>query len=222
MRKIILSVFILSFVILSCENSSTKNGKEERVIGNSEIKKPVEEKPYQISTADEKLANVFKKLDGTWKGNYVTIKDIDPILRTSIDLENLVLEYVTKPGLTLINNLEGEHVLSSKSPYLQEFSFYDFYPKEKKTRVSTGANKVENGKIYRVIKNEKETITLNGTIKNDSTLTWSFQQDVPQRIEFYQETISDKFIEVIGYSYDELDRLDLGPRKWYYGKFVRE
>ena len=69
--------------------------------------------------------------------------------------------------------------------------------------------------------NLNESITLNGTIKNDSTIVWLFEQEKPQRIEFYQETISENFIEVIGYKYDELDRLDLGPKKWFYGKFVK-
>jgi hypothetical protein len=58
-------------------------------------------------------------------------------------------------------------------------------------------------------------------VKNDSTLIWRFRQDKPQKIEYYQETVSGNFIEVIGYTYDELERLDLGPKTWFYGKFVK-
>lgn len=192
MKKSFYTFLIFSFAFFSCQNNT-----------------------------DEKLAGVLKKYEGTWKGNYITIKDIDPLLKTSIDLENLKFDYVSKPGLTLMNNVEAEHIFTSKSPYSQEVSFYDFYPREKKTITTAGNNRVENGKLYRYLINPKETITLNGTVKNDSVIVWQFEQEKPQRVEYYQETISEKYIEVIGYKYDELDRLDLGPKKWFYGKFVK-
>lgn len=216
MKKLFYSLLILSISFLSCQD----NAKPVRTAPPPrKVFKP-KETPI-IAVDNEQLANVFKKFDGTWKGNYVTIKDIDPLLRTSLDLENLKLEYVTKPGLTLMNNLEAEHVFTSKTPYLQELSFYDFYPKDKKTSTSDGTNKVENGRIYRTVKNLNETITYEGMVKNDSTLIWRFRQDKPQKIEYYQETVSGNFIEVIGYTYDELERLDLGPKTWFYGKFVK-
>lgn len=217
MKKSFYTFLILSFAFFSCQD----NTEPTRTAAPPKLKDAIELAPV-FSADDEKLADIFKKYEGTWKGNYITIKDIDPLLRTSIDLENLKLDYVTKPGLTLTNNFEAEHVFTSKTPYFQEVSFYDFYPREKKTITTTGNNRVENGKIYRYLKSPKETITLNGTVKNDSTVVWKFEQEKPQRVEYYQEIISDKSIEVIGYKYDELDRLDMAPKKWFYGKFVKE
>ncbi|MDG2417532.1 MAG: hypothetical protein P8M17_00975 [Saprospiraceae bacterium] len=216
MKNSFFKIIIISFAFFSCQN----NTEPIRTATPLKKKEAIELAPI-FTASDKKLADVFKKYEGTWKGNYITIKDIDPLLKTSIDLENLRLDYVTKPGLTLMNNYEAEHVFLSKSPYFQEISFYDFYPRERKTISTAGNNRVENGKIYRYLTNLNESITLNGTIKNDSTIVWLFEQEKPQRIEFYQETISENFIEVIGYKYDELDRLDLGPKKWFYGKFVK-
>ncbi len=217
MKKLFYILLSFSFAFFSCQN----NTESIRTAAPPKQKEAMELAPV-FSADDKKLADVFKKYEGTWKGNYITIKDIDPLLRTSIDLENLKLDYVTKSGLTLMNNFEAEHVFTSKSPYFQEVSFYDFYPREKKTITTAGNNRVENGNIYRYLSNLKETITLNGTVKNDSTIVWQFEQEKPQRMEYYQETISEKSIEIIGYKYDELDRLDLGPKKWFYGKFVKE
>jgi hypothetical protein len=41
-------------------------------------------------------------------------------------------------------------------------------------------------------------------------------------MEYYQETISANSIEIIGYEYTDLDRLDLAPKKWFYGKYQKD
>ncbi|MFK7772366.1 MAG: hypothetical protein AB8F94_09505 [Saprospiraceae bacterium] len=217
MNKSFYIFLVFSFIFFSCQN----NSESSRTAAPPKQKDDMELPPV-FKAEDEKLANIFKKYEGTWKGNYITIRDNDPLLKTSIDLENLTLDYVTKPGLNLINNLEGEHVFTSKNSYFQEFSFYDFYPREKKTVTTSGNNRVENGKIFRYSKTPTETIIFNGTIKNDSTIIWQFEDEKNYRLEYYQETISGNFLEIIGYKYDELNRLNLAPKKWFYGKFAKE
>lgn len=216
MKKILYLLSLICFSCFSCQNDT----KPTRTAPPPKAKDAIE-LPPKLSEADKKYVDIFKKYEGTWKGNYITIKDIDPLLKTSIDLENLKLEYVTKPGLTMINNMEAEHTFSSKSAYFQEFTYYDYYPFNKKTITIDGNNRVENGQLLRYLKTPKESITLNGMVKNDSTIVWKFEQEKPQRVEYYQEIISDQFLEIIGYKYDELDRLDLGPKKWFYGKFAK-
>lgn len=216
MKKILYLFTIVFFTFFSCQNDK----KPTRTAPPPRAKDAIE-LPPKLSEADKKYTDVFKKYEGTWKGNYITIKDIDPLLKTSIDLENLKLEYVTKPGLTMINNLEAEHTFISKGAYFQEITYYDYYPFNKKTITTDGNNRVENGQLFRYLKTPKETITFNGIVKNDSTIVWKFEQEKPQRVEYYQEIISDQYLEVIGYKYDELDRLDLGPKKWFYGKFAK-
>lgn len=217
MKKYFYTFLIFSFTFFSCQNDT----ETKRTAAPPKQKEAMELAPV-YSAEDKKFADVFKKYEGTWKGNYITIKDNDPLLKTSIDLENLKLDYVTKHGLKLINNLEAEHVFTSKSPYFQELSFYDFYPKEKTTITSSGNHRVENGKLFRYLKNPKETIIFNGTVKNDSTIVWQFEDEKNYRMEYYQETISGNFIEIIGYKYEELNRLNLAPKKWFYGKFAKE
>ncbi len=208
---------ITSFIFFSCQN----NPENDRTAAPARIP-DAWETPPSISSEDEKLANIFKKLEGTWKGNFITIKDHDPLLKTSIDMDNLKLDYVTKPGLALINNMEVEQNFTSENPYFQKFTGYDFYPKEKKTISSDGINKVENGKIFRTIKNPEGIKNFEGMVKNDSTLVWKFAVEGSQKMEYYQETISENFIEIIGYEYTDLDRLDLAPLKWFYGKYKKE
>ncbi|MFK8006612.1 MAG: hypothetical protein AB8H03_09585 [Saprospiraceae bacterium] len=216
MKKSLYIFLLFSFAFFSCQNNSAPT----RTAAPPKKKDAIEVAPV-FSADDEKFANIFKKYEGTWKGNYITIRDIDPLLKTSIDLENLTLDYVTKPGLNLINNLEGEHVFTSKNSYFQEFSFYDFYPREKKTITTSGNNRVENGKILRYSTNQKETIVFNGKVKNDSTIVWQYEDEKNYRMEYYQETISGNFLEIIGYKYDEFNRMNLAPKKWFYGKFAK-
>ena len=52
-------------------------------------------------------------------------------------------------------------------------------------------------------------------------MVWIFKEEGTQKMEYYQETISDNFIEIIGYEYTDLDRLDLAPKKLYYGKYMK-
>lgn len=197
----------LGILVLSCEK---------------QVKIDDIENPPTISNDDKAFTNVFKKLDGTWKGNFIVIKDGDPLLATSIDLENLKLDYVTKPGLTLMNNIEVTQKYTSESPYFQRVQIYDFYPKDKKTVPSVGVNKIQDGKMWCVVKKPNETIIHEGSVRDENTIIWQSRQENPQRIEYFQETVTDTEYEIIGYGYYQGHRTDLGPQTWYYGKYIKE
>lgn len=207
MKQNIYIFIILGFTFFSCQKTIE--------IDN------IEQAPT-VTEADKKFADVYKKLDGKWKGNFIVIKDIDPLLATSIDLKNLKLDYVTKPGLTLMNNIEVEQTYVSESPYFQKVDIYDYYPKEKKTITSRGVNKIQDGKMWCVVKKPNETIIHEGSIQNDSTIIWQSHQEQPQKIEYFQETVTDKYYEIIGYGYYQDDRLDLAPETWFYGKYLKK
>ena len=207
--KLFRFTLILSFGLMlgSCQNQIAVDDIENAPITTSE---------------DETFANVFKKLDGKWKGNFIVIKDIDPLLATSIDLENLKLDYVTKPGLSLINNIEVTQTYTSDSPYFQRVQIYDYYPMNKKTIPSEGVNKIQDGKMWCVVKKPDETIIHEGSLRGKNTIIWQSQQEDPQRIEYFQETVSDSTYEIIGYGYYEGHRTDLAPQTWFYGNYIRQ
>ncbi len=173
------------------------------------------------SEADSKYADVFKNLDGTWKGKFLIFEDSKPVAANKMDLKNLTLRHVQSPRLKQVNEIEVTQVYTSESSYFQRVTITDYYPDTGKTEKSTGANKIQNGEIWCVVKKPSETIMHKGSTKGDHTIIWQSNQKSPQRIEYFQETISDQFYEIIGYGYYEGDDTKLTPKLWFYGKYER-
>lgn len=173
------------------------------------------------SASDKTFADVFKKLEGKWKGNLIVIKDPDPLFGESIDLENLKLDYVTKPGLTLMNNEEVTQTFTSQSPYFQKCDSYKYQPRNKKTEVETIVNKVQDGKLFRLTKKVGKPTVLEGTVRDATTIIWKNTPKGNEKTYYFQETVQDGFIELLGYEYGENERRDLGPTVWYYGKYMK-
>ncbi|MEM6964134.1 MAG: hypothetical protein AAF573_05160 [Bacteroidota bacterium] len=174
-----------------------------------------------VSAEDEKFADVYKKLDGKWKGEFMVMKDPNPSPKSNYDLKNLKKDYVTRPELTLSNTIQVDQTYESTTPYFQKVRISDHYPDEKKTVASEGVNKVQNGKMWCVVRKPDETIIHEGSTQNDSTIVWQSRQEKPQKIEYFQETVTDEYYEIIGYGYYEGHDLNLSPEYWYYGKYAR-
>ena len=112
-------------------------------------------------------------------------------------------------------------VYTSESPYFQRVVITDYYPDSDKTEVSTGVNKIEDGKMWCIVDKPTEKIIHHGATRGDDTIIWSSNQKAPQKIEFFQETVGEQFYEIIGYGYYAGDDATISPRLWFYGKYER-
>lgn len=171
---------------------------------------------------DEKFANVYKILDGTWKGEFTVLEDPNPKPVGEVELKNLTLAQVQAPHLKETNRIQVTQVYTSETPYFQTVTITDTYPETNKKEVSTGVNKIEDGKMWCIVNKPSETIIHNGKTEGDDTIIWYSNQTAPQKIEYFKETVGEQFYEIIGYGYYEGDNIDLSPRLWFYGKYARQ
>ena len=175
-----------------------------------------------IQEADKKFANVFKGLDGTWKGEFTIFEDPSPINVKDVNLENLKIEQVQRSDLKMLNKIQVTQVYTSESPYFQRVVITDFYPETGKKDVSNGINKIEDGQMWCIVNKPHEKVVHHGKTEGEKTIIWFQNQKTPQRIEYFQETVDELFYEIIGYGYYDGDDINLSPRLWFYGKYERQ
>lgn len=162
--KIIFLTSLPSLFLLNCNKPVSQNLNE---------KEPVFEK------ADEAFANVYKSLDGTWKGEFTILEDPNPINANEVELENLTIDQVKSPKLKVLDKIEVKQVYTSLSPYFQKVTITDFYPKTGKQEISTGVNKIEKGKMWCIVNKPSETVVHNGRTRGDDTIIW-YQKEEKQ------------------------------------------
>ncbi len=189
---------------------------------NKQVKSEMTAVAPVFDQADAKYANVYKILDGTWKGQFNIYQDANPVSATEVDLENLRIEQIQSPNLELINSIDVTQVYTSESPYYQTVTITDIYPDTGKKEISTGANKIENGKMWCIVNKPSEKIIHNGKTRGDNTIIWYQKNQNPQKVEYFQETVDEAFYEIIGYGYYEGDDITLSPKLWFYGKYERQ
>ena len=178
--------------------------------------------PPEFSEADRAYADVYKVLDGTWKGDFIIYEDTQPRSLDEIDLKSLTQEHIKVPSIREINRINVTQVYSSESPYFQRVKITDYYPDSGKEEISTGVNKVENGMMWCIVNKPSETIIHEGSTPSPNTIIWQSHQDSPQKIEYFQETVSADFYEIIGYGYYVGDDATVSPRLWFYSKYERQ
>jgi len=160
---------------------------------NSSIKSNnLSEKP-NFTEGDEQFADVFKLLDGTWKGEFTILEDPNPKNVDEVNLEDLTIEQVQLPHLKTVNTIKVKQVYTSESPYFQRVIITDFYPESNKEEISHGVNKIENGKMWCIVNKAHETVIHHGKTDGKQTIIWQQNQESPQKIEFFQETVNEKF-----------------------------
>lgn len=175
----------------------------------------------EFREADKPFANVYKLLDGEWNGDFIIYEDPTPQPLGKVDLKNLTLANVQAPHLKEVNRIKVNQVYTSESPYFQRVVITDYYPDSDKTEVATGVNKVEKGKMWCIVNKPSETIIHEGSTEGPSTIIWQSNQQSPQKIEYFKETVGETEYEIIGYGYYTGDDATLTPRLWFYGKYER-
>ena len=181
--------------------------------------------PPPVVAADKVFSDVYKVLDGTWKGKFKIFEDLD---RSAVDtsrLKDLNYSDLEKPSLKLSNLIEVTQIYRSQSPYFQQVWIEDAYADETgklHTVKSKGVNKVQDGKMWCVVVKPDETVIHQGSRIGDTTIIWQRHLSKPQKVEYFKETVDASTYEIIGYGYYDGDDLNLSPRYWFYGKYERQ
>jgi len=180
------------------------------------------ETPPKVVESDKQFANVFKILDGNWNGNFLIYEDQNLRPAKEVELQKLTIEHIKSNSLKLVNQIDVQQVYTSESPYFQRVTITDTYPESGKKEVAKGVNKVQDGKMWCVVHKPSETIIHSGSTEGKSTIIWQQKQTSPQRVEYFYETVSEQFYEIIGYGYYAGDDPSLSPKLWFYGKYERQ
>lgn len=175
-----------------------------------------------FAEADEAFKEVYKPLDGKWKGDFLIYEDT---VRGGID-ENRLYQLDTlslrHPSLKLSNSIQVEQQYESLSPYFQTVTITDFYPDQSKTVTSKGVNKVQDGKMWCVVRKPDETVIHEGSTDGPSTIIWQRDLKEPTRKEYFYETVRADTYEIIGWGYYDGDDVTQMPKYWFYGAYKRQ
>ncbi len=207
MKRLYLYILLLFWISSSCQNNIA--------IDN------IQTIP-KTTKADQTYANVFKILDGRWKGKFLILEDQNLVPKDQLDLKNISLSTIQERSLTQINSIDVEQLYVSDTPYFQRVTITDFYPDSGKTVVSQGVNKIQNGQMWCVVKKPDETVIHTGTTEGTNTIIWQRDEKDPQKIEYFKETVSPQFYEIIGWGYYTGDDPKQSPRLWFYAKYERQ
>ena len=176
--------------------------------------------PPMIKQADEQYADVFKSLDGQWEGIFYIYEDTIRGPKDEQRLQNV--SKASLEGLKLSSSLEVQQIYQSPSPFFQTVNITDYYPKNDKTVKSQGVNKVQAGKLWCVVEKPDETIIHEGQFEAPSTLIWQRNEQSPQKIEYFRETVEANSYKIIGWGYYEGDDPEQMPKYWFYGDYRKK
>ncbi|WP_271765543.1 hypothetical protein [Aquimarina algiphila] len=200
-------ILFLVWIVSSCQNDIT--------IDN------IQDIP-KVTKEDKSYANVFSILDGHWKGDFLIFEDQNPVPKEQLELQHISLSSIQKRQLKQINSIKVEQVYSSETPYFQKVTITDFYPDSGQKIVSKGVNKIQNGQMWCVVRKPDETVIHSGNTEGDNTIIWERNEKTPQKIEYFKETVSDRFYEIIGWGYYQNDNPSKSPKLWFYAKYEKQ
>lgn len=180
--------------------------------------------PPPVTQADQKYANVFSVLDGKWEGAFYIYEDslgqhkgiAQPEITENLEFAGLALRPVREI------DVRQEYV--SESPYFQRVTIRDRYTDESgKTRhvESRGVNKVQDGRLWCIVKKPDETVIHHGKLDGPGTIIWQRDERNPLKIEYFRETVEDDYYKIVGWGYYDGDDPDLTPRLWFVGDYSK-
>ena len=198
---------LLVSLLLSCSSSKTTTADLS---------------PPSFSDGDEIYKDVFKKLDGTWKGQFIIYQDDNPVKASEVDLTKISLKDLEALDLTEVNRIEVQQKYTSVNPYFQKVEIEDRDLGSGELMVSRGVNKVENGKLICVVQKPGEVIIHEGKVPQKGTIIWSSKQQKPLKKEYFIEMVDNAFYEIVGYGYYEGHDLKLTPQLYFYAKYTKD
>lgn len=173
---------------------------------------------------NERYANIFKLLDGHWKGIFYVYTDTLGQQEKNSQPTDISKELLQTLPLKLLDRIEVEQFYQSLSPYQQKVNIKDTHTDksgEKITIESYGENLVVKGKLRCIVNKPSEQVIHEGIIAGNSTIIWQRNIPDPLKIEYFKETISESTYIIIGWGYYGDDDPDLSPKIWFLGEYTR-
>ncbi len=175
----------------------------------------------EVQPADSAYANVYQKLDGTWRGTFYIYRDTAPADRRESLLQNLDPDLLDRLPFFLSDSLIVTQEYDSKTPFFQTVRISDYYPDRDETVVSRGVNKIQNGKMWCVVRKPDETVIHQGELDGTNTIIWSRSEEDPLKVEYFREKVAEDTYEIIGYGYyGDADESKMPPF-WFYAKYYQ-
>ncbi|MCI5082468.1 MAG: hypothetical protein MRY78_12285, partial [Saprospiraceae bacterium] len=137
--------------------------------------------------SDTAYANVYRPLDGIWKGQFEIYLDTARATKDERLLYNLTKVRMDSMPLLLSNTIEVTQVYRSLSPYFQTVEITDYYPEKDESISSKGVNKVQDGEMWCVVRKPDETVIHEGSTDGPETIIWQRSEKTPQKIEYFRE-----------------------------------
>lgn len=172
--------------------------------------------------ADSAYAHAFAKLDGTWQGTFYIYRDSTPGPRIEAQLKPPAPVFWRKPDIYLADSLLVTQQYQSITPFFQEVTITDYYPQRDETVVSKGVNKVQNGRLWCVVRKPDETVIHRGQLQGTNTIIWSRDERNPLKVEYFQETVEDSRYTIRGWGYYNGANPDKMPPFWFRATYVKQ
>ncbi|WP_020527926.1 hypothetical protein [Flexithrix dorotheae] len=201
----IICAILLSFLFISCSENKESN-QEAALISNQDYK------------------NVFKPLDGNWKGKFYVYSDKRGQTKEPAQPDQIDEKYLEKLPLKEELVIDVAQTYVSENPYFQKVMITDTYPSangEMNSVKSEGFNKVENGKLVCVVNKPDEKVVHQGRLDQEHTIIWSRNISNPLKIEYFRETVRQDSYTIIGWGYYGDDNPKLSPKTWFRGDYKK-
>jgi len=180
------------------------------------------ENPPTAVAADSVFANVYQSLHGNWVGDFEIFRDDDRGPRDEELMYNPTPAALNRPNLNSLQVIKVHQRYESTSPYFQKVAISDRYMENNAIVESKGVNKIQDGKMWCVVQKPDETVIHEGSTDGPETIIWQRNEQNPQKIEYFRETVSDDRYTIIGWGYYDGDDTSLMPRFWFYGVYKRD
>lgn len=173
--------------------------------------------------SQEHYKDVFKPLDGTWKGTFEVLEDINGQKEGKAQPKNISEEFMNGLDLEKTFELDVKQIYVSTSPYYQTVVIEDTYLEngKEKTVISKGYNEVKNGELICVVNKPDEQVIHQGYTEGDKTIIWHRSIKEPLKVEFFRETVKANTYSIIGWGYYGNDDADLTPKTWFRAVYER-
>jgi len=169
-------------------------------------------------------SDVFKPLDGQWKGKFHVYEDTRGQQKTNPQPVNIDVTTIKNLPLKEILIIDVEQNYTSENPYFQEVLIKDTYTNKDGTKrvvISNGVNKVENGKLLCIVNKPDEQVIHTGKTGGKNTIIWQRHIKDPLKIEYFKETVEKDKYTIVGWGYYGDDDPGLSPKTWFYGLYLK-
>lgn len=180
--------------------------------------------PPKTTVNDKKYENIFKPLDGTWRGQFIIFTDTRGQGDSPVQPKDITEKTLRNLPLQEQSVIDVKQIYESVTPYFQKVTIFDTYVNVKGERQvvqSHGVNKIQDGKLWCVVLKPDETVIHSGHLEGGQTIVWQRHLTKPLKIEYFKETVSGDFYSILGWGYYGDDHPDLSPGYWFKGLYKK-